>query len=183
MAQQKVAGELVRPKYMTVGSYRPKGVLKVAFPPIFFFDMYIIVSPSEVELWEEGLSLKVFNDVSDKGKGVVVAYGPFVQDTIVHNGLEFPVLLLPIEQCRCVWWFRICYVFFPFALSHADTSDCLLSSLPPSLHKGSCTFTIWSCWYDLISSPHALYDIYLTLRYDLVFLLVQYTSTSHSYDY
>src|ERR1700677_1570741 len=31
MARQKVAGELVSLKYMTVGSYNPKGVLKAAF--------------------------------------------------------------------------------------------------------------------------------------------------------
>ena len=34
---------------------------------------------------------------------------------------------------------------FLFALLHADTSDCFLSSLPHPLIRGFCTFTILSC--------------------------------------
>ena len=67
-----------------------------------------------------------------------------------------------------------------FALLYADTSDCFLSSLPPSSHRAPvllrsylanaissccllpCTICIW--WCDTISR-------------------VRYTSTSHSYDY
>ena len=65
----------------------------------------------------------------------------------------------------------LCYIFFPFALPYADTSDCLLSSLPHPHTKGSCTFTIQSRWYNSILSPHALYDTYLMVQYDLVFPL------------
>ena len=39
---------------------------------------------------------------------------------------------------------HLCYDL-SFALRYADTSDCFLSSLPPSSHKGSCTFTTLSC--------------------------------------
>ena len=54
---------------------------------------------------------------------------------------------------------------------------------PPSYHKGLCTFTIQSYCYDHILPPHALYDIYLMLQFDLANSYVQYTSQSHSYDY
>ena len=74
----------------------------------------------------------------------------------------------------------ICYDSFFLALLHADTSDCLLSPLPPSSHRASvllrsnladailsccllsCTILIWCC--DTISR-------------------VRYISTSHLYDY
>ena len=47
-------------------------------PPIFLFDAYVVVSPSDVELGKEGLALKAFDDISDKGKGIVVSYCPLV---------------------------------------------------------------------------------------------------------
>ena len=60
--------------------------------------MYVIVSPSDVKFREKSFALKAFNDVGDKGERVVVAYGPFVQDMVIHDGSELPILLLSIEQ-------------------------------------------------------------------------------------
>ena len=51
--------------------------------------------------------------------------------------------------------------FFPFALLCADTSDCLLPSLPHPL-------TGLLYFYDPILLPPVLYDIHLGLRYDLL---------------
>ena len=61
-----------------------------------------------------------------------------------------------------------CYVFLSLhPTTHRYVRLLSLLSLPSS-HKGPCTFTIWSRWYDPILSPHVLYDTYLTLQYDLV---------------
>ena len=65
MAWQKVAGELVSPKYMTVGSYSPKGVLKVAFQRSS--SLMRVEPPLDVELGEEVFPLQVVEDVTYEG--------------------------------------------------------------------------------------------------------------------
>ena len=78
----------------------------------------------------------------------------------------------------CTW--TVTFLFRPTTRSYTGLPPFLS---PPSVHKGSCTFTIQSCWCNPILQPHVLYNIYLALWYNLAHSLVQYTSQSYSYDH
>ena len=56
-----VAGELVSPKKMTVGSNSPLFVLKGGFPLVLLLYAYIVVSPSDVELGKPLLVYKLLD--------------------------------------------------------------------------------------------------------------------------
>ena len=45
----------------------------------------------------------MFNDIANEGKGVVVAYSPLVQGSIIHDGMKLSALLLPVEESGGVW--------------------------------------------------------------------------------
>jgi len=51
----KVAGELVRPKNMTVGLYSPSFVMKAAFHSSPFLNTHVVVAPVDVKFGEEFL--------------------------------------------------------------------------------------------------------------------------------
>ena len=78
-------------------------------------------------------------------------------------------LITTITTTTCIRGVQITILLhlFSFALLHADTSDCLLPSISPPSIRATVFIMIWSHVYDLILSPHALYDIYLLLWYDL----------------
>ncbi len=61
----KVAGELVSPKNMTVGSNSPRLVRKAAFSFVAFLDAYVVVSETHVELREVLGSAQFVNEFGD----------------------------------------------------------------------------------------------------------------------
>lgn len=80
-----------------------KWCFESCFPSIFLFDADVFISPPDVKFGKEILPLQVFKDSVDEQEWVCIFYGPGVQDSIVHDGLKFPVFLLSEEKWQGVW--------------------------------------------------------------------------------
>ena len=65
---------------------------------ILLLDADVIIAPTNVELGKEGLALKVFDDVANQGKRVIVANSLLVQGSVVHDGTELTTFLFVVEQ-------------------------------------------------------------------------------------
>ena len=75
-------------------------------------------------------------------------YCPLLPSPLLHNPLLLPTIHV---------------TSLSFALLHADTLDCLLPSIPSPSIRAAVLITIQSRIYDLILSPHVLYNIHLLL--------------------
>ena len=47
--------------------------------------------------------MELLNDVTNKGKRVVVTDGPFIQGSVVHDGVELATLLFAVEEGGSIW--------------------------------------------------------------------------------
>ena len=82
---------------------------------VFLCDPDVVVSPSDIELWEECLISQVFESFSDVGKWIIVLDCPLINLMIVHNDTFFlRVFLVDKVDWRCIrrWSF-----FNPSSLS------------------------------------------------------------------
>lgn len=68
------------------------------FELITFLDVDIIASPSNVQLGEPASILKTIHKLWNKGEGILVGDGDFIQLLIVLYWSESPILLLDKEE-------------------------------------------------------------------------------------
>jgi hypothetical protein len=61
---------------------------------VILVDSNLVVSPSKVNLGEDGCSLKSVNQIINEGDGESVLLGDFVECMIIDAHLEFSILLL-----------------------------------------------------------------------------------------
>src|SRR5258708_34166771 len=69
---------------------------------IAWLDAYVVVSPSDIELREEGAPAQMVNCLGNKGGDVAIPFGPLVYWIVVLDGSEFPVFLLDKEEVRSI---------------------------------------------------------------------------------
>ncbi len=60
--------------------------------------MNVVVPPADVELGEDFLPLQLFKYGADEGEWIGVLYSPGVEGSVIHDGLQFPILFLPKEE-------------------------------------------------------------------------------------
>src|SRR6266702_226873 len=75
-----------------------KGCFKRGHPLVLFSDANVVVSPVDVKLSEDFLSLQLFEYGADEGEWVGVSYCPRVEWSIVHDWAEFSILFLSEEE-------------------------------------------------------------------------------------
>ncbi len=68
------------------------------FPFISFLNADVVVSPSYVELSEEGAAGKVVNSLGNKWGDVAVFLGPTVDGAIILDWMEFAIFLFDEEE-------------------------------------------------------------------------------------
>jgi hypothetical protein len=95
-----VAGELVSPKNMTLGSNIPRFVTNTAFHSSPF-RIRVVISPTDIKLGEVSCPLKPVNDVGYQGEGVAVPDGIFVEFPVVLYEAKFSILLFNEEHRQC----------------------------------------------------------------------------------
>jgi hypothetical protein len=100
-----VAGELVKPKNMTVGSNRPSGVRKAAFSFIALLDVNVIVALSYVKLGKEGVAAEPINGGWDEWGHIAVLLCPLVNGAKILDWVQFAIFLLDEEEA--------CYIRAP----------------------------------------------------------------------
>jgi hypothetical protein len=91
----KVAGELVKPKYITKGLKRPRFVRKAAFP-----DADVIKAPLDIEFREEPGSFQTVDEVVDQRDWVPVLHGHRIEHPVILYEPEHAVLLFDEEDRR-----------------------------------------------------------------------------------
>ena len=84
----KVAGELVKPKYITKGLKRPWLVWNTAF---------------HLEFCEEPGSFQMINEIIDQREQVLVLHGHHIKHPVVLYKLEAAVFLFDEEDRQCHW--------------------------------------------------------------------------------
>ena len=67
-------------------------------PLVAVFDTDIVVSPTNIELSEVASVFQLVHKVGDKGEGIGVAGGVFVEVSIVLAGVELSILLFDKEE-------------------------------------------------------------------------------------
>ena len=72
------------------------------FPLVAVFDADVVVSPVNVEFGEVASVFQLVHEVGDKGKGVGVTGGVFVEVMVVLAGAEFSILLFDKEERGCL---------------------------------------------------------------------------------
>ena len=71
-------------------------------PLVAIFDADIVVPPTNIEFGEVASVFQLVHEVGDKGKGVGVTGGVFVEVPVILAGMEFAILLLDEEEERCL---------------------------------------------------------------------------------
>ena len=62
---------------------------KDGFPLVTIFDVDVIVTPSDIKLDEQlGIS-ELINEVGDKGEGVGISNGVFIQVVVILIGMDY----------------------------------------------------------------------------------------------
>ena len=71
---------------------------KGCFPLVTIFDLYVVVSPPNVEFGEDFGVLQLVYKVRDEGKGVSVANGVFIDIAVVLAGAESTIFLFDEKE-------------------------------------------------------------------------------------
>ena len=79
----KVVGELQRPKYMTIGWYRPYLVLNTAFLLVSLFDAYFVEPSFYVELAKDECVLYFCGQFRYQREWIPIADGMLVDTSVV----------------------------------------------------------------------------------------------------
>ena len=75
------------------GFIEAKGGDERCLPLILFFDANVVVTPTDIELGEQGRLLHVINQLQNKGKGISVANSVTIEVAVILTGAQHPVLL------------------------------------------------------------------------------------------
>ena len=74
------------------GFIEAKGGDERCLPLILFFDANVVVTPTDIELGEQGRLLHVINQLRSKGKGISVANSVTIEVAVILTGAQHPVL-------------------------------------------------------------------------------------------
>ena len=72
-------------------------------PFVAWFDSYIIVSPTDIELGEDASVLEFINDIRNEGEGILTFDRKAIKLSVVLNWLKFTILFLHKEERRGEW--------------------------------------------------------------------------------
>ena|SRR5258708_28197868 len=76
----------------------PFGCKEGCLPFISGFDVYVIVSPSDIKFYKQCASTQVIDGLGNERRDVAISLHPFIDRVIVLDGSQFSIFLLDKEE-------------------------------------------------------------------------------------